>query len=245
MQLGLSSAAAPEASFGELLEACVRRGFGVVELREGDAHGLTPASDPVRAAEAAPRCGHDVRVVGYRTDGSGDVPELASFAEALGVTLLLDAPSVLNTRIARGAELARAGARVAVVARGAAYLAEADAARAAGLALAWDADPRDGALGARLAPLLDLAGESLEHIRLFGGGPETASQNGQGIGEAMGRLALAGFPGTVVVSPSSPRFRVAWREWLGRTGGSGCGSKQSDPSLVHLDSCASGRGARR
>jgi hypothetical protein len=91
-------------------------------------------------------------------------------------------------------------------------------------------------LGDRVARLLDLFGRRLSHIRLLGGGPEAALHEGGGIGEVMGRLALSGYAGTMVLAPSSDRYRVAWQTWLGRRGGWGCGSRVSHPSLVQLSS---------
>jgi hypothetical protein len=75
---------------------------------------------------------------------------------------------------------------------------------------------------------------ALRYIRFIGGGPEAALQEGRGIGTLMGRLALAGYNGAVILAPSATRYRVAWESWLGRRGGWGCGSKSAAAELVHL-----------
>ena len=94
--------------------------------------------------------------------------------------------------------------------------------------LAWDLKPGDDD-PILMAQVLAAAGTRLRYIRLHGGGPETAGQTGRGIGLLMARLAVARFAGPLVLLPSDPRFHLAWRAWLGRAGGWGCGSKQSDP----------------
>jgi len=106
----------------------------------------------------------------------------------------------------------------------------------AGLALAWEADPHLGPVGDMAAPLLERFGDDLGHIRLVGGGPEVAMQDGAGIGDLMRRLALGAYAGTVILAPSTPRYGVAWQHWLGRRGGTGCGSAgETRPALVTLE----------
>ena len=103
-----------------------------------------------------------------------------------------------------------------------------------GFEVAWDADGWGGDLGLAGARLLALAGPWLRHIRIAGGGPEAALQEGRGVGALMARLALAGYDGVLILSPGAPAYRVAWETWLGQRGGWGCGSRASDPSLVVL-----------
>ena len=45
---------------------------------------------------------------------------------------------------------------------------------------------------------------------------------------------LARYGGPLVLAPGAPNALAAWRLWLGRGGGWGCGSKQSGPPLVTL-----------
>src|SRR5690606_1187708 len=106
---------------------------------------------------------------------------------------------------------------------------------AGALGLAWEVDPAADSRTARIAAVLRAAGPHLRHIRLLGGGPESAQHEGRGIGPLMARLALAGYDGPLALAPSTPRYHTAWSLWLGRGGGWGCGSKAADPSLVRLD----------
>src|SRR5690606_7561036 len=106
--------------------------------------------------------------------------------------------------------------------------------RDAGAPFAWDVDA--SARDVTADAILVLRDSSIVPacIRLIGGGPEAAMLEGHGIGNLMGRLALAGFDGAVVLAPSADRYRVAWSTWLGRRGGWGCGSKAEDRDLVRL-----------
>jgi hypothetical protein len=70
-------------------------------------------------------------------------------------------------------------------------------------------------------------------------------QDGRGVGGMMRRLALAGYEGTLVLAPSTTRFRVAWQQWLGRRGGgSGCRSRNGDLPLARLTADKIGSGGR-
>lgn len=234
MRLGLCSGADADASLSALLEAGERRGLAALELRQGDGHGVTP-DDPhgaaLRAVQAAER---GVPVTGFRLVRAGpETAALARLSHALEAPILVDGPGDVAARAALAGALIEGGARVALVVRGPDAVAHARAADSA-LELAWDADPSAGALGPQVAALLDALGSRLRHVRLHGGGPEAALQEGRGVGETMGRLALAGYDGTLVLTPSSPRYRVVWQAWLGRRGGWGCGSKTADPDLVTL-----------
>lgn len=234
MRLGLSSAVAPSASLDELLAACARRGLGALELREEDAHGVDPGEGSRAGAAAAKRAAAaGIGITGYRAGSAGTDLRLARLAERLGAPVLLeDGP--LSRRLDRGEGLVAVGARVAIVVRGERALEDAAAATARGLDLAWDVDPAEVEPAMVAAKLLSAFGARLLQIRLSGGGPETALHEGRGVGELMGRLALAGYRGALVLTPSSRRYRVAWEGWLGRRGGWGCGSRTADPSLVRL-----------
>jgi hypothetical protein len=236
MVLGLSSAAAPEATLEDLLETAARRGFGAVELREGDAHGVIPDDDgPGIAATLAEAAVVGIAISGYRIGRAGHDLALARLSHALGAPMVLDGPDDVAGRMARAVQMRRAGADVAVVLRGASAPEDAAIVAAAGLALAWDADPRAGPLDLLVESLLQRSPGRLRHIRLLGGGPEVMMQGGRGIGGMMRRLALAGYEGTLVLAPSTTRYRVAWQQWLGRRGGgSGCGSRNGDLPLARL-----------
>lgn len=235
MRLGLSSAAAPDATLDELLAAAVGRGLGALELRDGDAHGVTPDDDAPSATLAAERAAAaKVTLSGYRTARPWHDLALARLSYALGAPIILDGPDDLATRIDRARQMITAGADVAVVLRGDSVADDAALVAAAGLALAWEADPSFGLLGAIAESLLQQFPGELRHIRLIGGGPEAEMQHGKGVGELMRHLALTAYEGTLVLAPSTLRYRVAWRNWLGRRRGWGCGSKTTESSLVHL-----------
>lgn len=92
----------------------------------------------------------------------------------------------------------------------------------ASMPFAWQVDESVPEFAGDAARLLR-HGSGPAFIRLVGGGPETALQDGRGVGALMRVLALAGYAGPLVVTPSSHRYRVAWASWLGRRGGWGCG----------------------
>ena len=238
MLLGLSSAAAPDAGLEELVDIAARRGFGALELNEGDAHGITPDSDRRAILGVLERAaGAGVRISGYRALRTGHDVALARLSRALGAPVLLDGPAEAAARVARATAMDAAGAEVAVVLHGSSVAEDAELAGSAGLPLAWDADPRLGVLDGTVQALLRRG--ALRHVRLLGGGPEAAMQDGMGVGEMMRRLAVGGYAGTLVLAPSTARFRVAWRKWLGRRGGWGCGgSSGGELPLVHLASSA-------
>lgn len=262
MRLALSSAAAPDASLDDLLEACARRGLSGVELEAGHAHGLT-GTDPETARRARERMSEGgVDVVGFRMplSGSPGVRTLAAVGRALEAPLVLapDGPGAdlaLETLEHAGA-LASAGARALVSLEGVSAetwcvtdLLGPLATAPADVGVAWEVDPErldDPSRASWVAhELVERLGRTLRLIRLRGGGPEAARQEGHGVGALMGTLALAGYDGALVLAPTSPRYRVAWSAWLGRRGGWGCGSRTADPELVQLVTApASGEGDR-
>lgn len=261
MRLGLSSAAAPSATLDELLAAGARRGLGSLELVEGHGHGVGPGrTDPGEAVEVARRAaGVGVPIAGYRVCDCPDdcdaeaLASLAAFACALDTPILL--PMAARNEVAGGQGAARWAVLAGVVATlrgqrihvlpvlpaGAAAVAAADALApkpnvpgGPPVPVAWDADPAAGDLAEIGSALVARTDVRLELVSLRGGGPESAEQEGRGVGSLMTRLALSGFDGTVSLSPSSARYRVIWDAWLGRRGGWGCGSKSEDRTLVSL-----------
>ena len=227
MRLGLSSAAAPDLDLGALAEVARRRGLYALELRAGDAHGVA-LDDSAHWGDALAALGSaGVACAAYRAADGAPAAALAALSQALGACVVLAGERAIE----RAAGVRTQGGRAAVLVRGADAVGEAETVIAAGADVAWEADPYAAHVGDQARALLPM-GERLVHVTLVGGGPEVAMQQGQGVGELMGRIALAGWDGAVAVAPSSPRYRVAWQQWLGRRGGTGCGSKGSDASLV-------------
>jgi hypothetical protein len=236
MRVGLSSAAAPEAFFDELLAACLRSGMRTVELEAGHAHGIDVhrASPELAAAARARAVAAGVTIAAFRPEDPGSA-RLPALATALGAPVLIPFHGVRAVK----ANMPEAVEVIAVLPGDRdplAALEELDAASAPGVALplAWDADPATGFVATSAAGFLERAGGRLRHIRLQGGGPEASMQEGRGVGALMARLALAGFGGTVVLAPSSERYRVIWSAWLGRRSGWGCGSQAERRELVTL-----------
>ncbi|MEX0891749.1 MAG: hypothetical protein WEB88_06215 [Gemmatimonadota bacterium] len=236
MRLGLSSAAAPDAGLDELLAICARRGLAALDLCVGDAHGVEGPMYGLSGAAAAERArGAGVLVSAFRSGGEGQDLRAAPVAAAAGAPVLVGGGPSMAARVRRAHAVAARGAGAAVVLDGEVSTADLEVALTADLELAWDVDVPGGSVGGAAERIMRIAGGRLRHIRILGGGPEASMQEGQGVGELMSRLALAGYDGTVILAPSSSRYRVAWQHWLGRRGGWGCGSKSADPSLVSLD----------
>ncbi len=247
MRLALSSAAAPTLPAQGLFAACARRGIAGVELVQGHAHGVGLGSSDTeirRTLDAAAAAG--VRVVAFRTTGDA----AAASVEAARLSRRLGAPIVappgsrarageqLRDIVARyGAEggqilLAHTGAAEELRALHAVVQAHAEFA-----GLAWDLTPERPDTGTGTAGVLEMCGGLLRHIRLLGGGPEAAAQEGLGIGELAVRLTLSGFPGALALAPSTPRYLTAWGFWLGRRGW-GCGSKEAPVPSLRLGGAA-------
>lgn len=241
MKLGISSAAAPDDSLVDLVEACRRRGLSTLELKVGDAHGIHH-TDADRARDAIRRTTvQGVTIAAVASDGSAP----SEWLEAIRTAAIIRVPAVLAADTMKSGEMkVLAGhatdldVRLLFLHRGSAdqVKALADALRtipAGSAGLAWEIDPDTTELDAS-GNLIAASGLDLAYIRLRGGGPESHGQNGLGIGSLIARLAIARYHGPLILTPSTARYRRAWAAWLGRQGGWGCGSKQSDPSLVTL-----------
>jgi hypothetical protein len=216
MLLSLSSAAAPDASISELRAACVHRGLAGVELCL--AAGATDlVEEMVNTRDADPP------IVGLWTDASLYAHELSAVSRASAAPIVLGGPRSLEERMAFTRSIIAHGGDAMVLVTGAAE-SWLPAITAMGLPFAWQVD-KDSHDAAGDAQRIQESGAPLAYVRLIGGGPETAQQEGRGFGALMMKLTLAAYGGPLVMVPSSPRYRVAWRTWLGRRGGSGCGSK--------------------
>ena len=236
MRLTLSSSAAPESTLGDLLEICQRRGFAGLELDvpSGRFRPEGAAIDEVRVR--AERAG--IRITALRMDpaGAGDEASLDA-ARALDAPVVV--PLLAEAAAHRLAErCAAAGARLVLVVRSDPHAARivhriADAVGGETVSLGWDIRPeRDEAEA--VPEMLAATGSRLGYVRLYGGGPETATQTGLGVGALIARLAIARYDGPLVLTPSDGRYHRAWESWLGRRAGWGCGSKTADPDLVTL-----------
>ncbi len=239
MRLGLSSAAAPDAGIDALVEACARRGLAVLELHAGHAHGVVDAASA--AGAHATTIGTGVAIGAWWTDAPHEPALLTGIAQALQAPVVLAAaagePDARSARadLAQRIALARThGADGAVLpaVQGPADMWLADVTDA-GIDFAWEIDRSVSDPAADLTRILQHASGRLRYLRIRGGGPESAMQEGQGIGPLMAQLAINGYDGPLVVAPSSGRFHVAWSTWLGRRGGWGCGSK-ADRTMVSL-----------
>ncbi|HET9947764.1 MAG TPA: hypothetical protein VFQ22_02445, partial [Longimicrobiales bacterium] len=106
MRLGLSSAAAPDAPLDELLAACVRRGLEVLELRDGDGHGVSEGPDAVGGAEARRRALEaGVTLSGFRAESDGSDLRLARLAVAAEAPVLVGCGCSMAFRIERARRL--------------------------------------------------------------------------------------------------------------------------------------------
>ncbi len=254
MRLALSSAAAPDATFDELLAACARRGFAAVELEVGHAHGVSPSAGPAAALSAAVRATNaGIGIAALRLDDLAAVadPGTPRLAVALGapVVVRIDAEATVFDGKAEGSDgdvasiiraaaprFAETGATLLLACRGDAAEIErlrllAEAAPPGTVGLAWDVAPDDPGLKVPGA-VLAAADDRIRHIRLYGGGPEAIGQEGIGVGRLMSALALSGYSGALALAPSDRRYRYAWGAWLGRRGGWGCGSKAGSDMVV-------------
>ncbi|MHB1170086.1 MAG: hypothetical protein ACYC28_12480 [Longimicrobiales bacterium] len=229
MRLGLSSAAATDADIDALLASCARRGLAVLELRDEDAHGVSDVESARAAAVLASDFG--VAIAAIRVAASADVDQVAAMAAQLEAAVLV-AAGPLEDRVSDTRRLVARGVQALVEVSGPAdgWLG---ALEGADTDVAWQIDQAVTDLAGDVQRVLRAMPGRLRYVRLLGGGPETAMEDGRGIGALMGQLALARFDGPLVVAPSSPRYHVAWGAWLGRRGGWGCGSK-ADREVVQL-----------
>jgi uncharacterized protein (DUF2249 family) len=221
--------------FSRLSALARQRGFDGIELTESDLdHG------PVRgAASAGPVVA--VYVESPAAVASGSTARAAGALEALVVAargaVSPDAIAELD------ALYRRASARLCVThgtdVEEAARLVEAiERAAASCVFAAWEVRPTRENLGDAPAVLL-VTGGALRYIRMRGGGPELADQEGSGIGGLMASVALSGYDGTVTLAPTTPDRAPAWEKWLGGKAKHGCGGAhphgRREPVDVELD----------
>lgn len=247
MRLAISSAAAADAPPQELVAACLRRGLSGIELVHDAASGLRIEEKAAVIALAAGDSGVELVGIHHAALPRRRVRAVAESSAKLGVPAIVPLPSFDRTLLGLAAEaFSEAGARLLLACGGDPEMANAvtrllePVPGSEAISLAWELRP--GIDDPRFTSyVLSTAGDRLAYIRLFGGGPESLAQTGTGIGSTMAHLALARYSGPLVLVPSDRSYHYAWSAWLGRAGGWGCGSKQSDDALVSL---ATSSGAR-
>ena len=233
MRLGLSTAAAPGLPLADLLAACGRRGLAAVELAGGD------AAPPAETVEAAARQGIAVSGILHPGGDAAHGESTVRTASSLGVPAILRVAEFTPADLCRVVRTAaEAGGRVLLMhgtdpAPVCLLRRAVDRLPAGAAALACEIDPAT-ADPACVPDVLRHAGPRLAYVRFRGGGPEADAQTGLGVGALMARLALARYTGPLILAPTGSRTLGAWRTWLGRAGGWGCGSRRSDPTLVDL-----------
>lgn len=240
MRLALSSAAAADASPSELVAACVRRGLAGIELIHDPAHERDVYELAAEFAAEARAAGVELVGIHHPSLERDELRATARAAAAVGAPIVAHLSTFDRTLLELAGEaFSEAGAELLLAYGGDPEMANAltrllkSVPGSDSVALAWELRP--GSDDPRFTRyVLSSAGDRLAYVRLFGGGPEAHAQTGAGIGTTMGSLALARYSGPLVLVPSSPTYHYAWSAWLGRTGGWGCGSRQSDDALVSL-----------
>lgn len=217
MQLGLSSDAAPDASVDELVATCARRGLAALELT------VWPGLHADKLFRSFDRQGEGVRLSGLLTDDAAHTQRLAALSRSTGTPIIVRNSNDLRIGIRHANTIADYGGGALLFVSGPAeHWIEQVA--SAGIKPAWHVDETCLDPAADAKQIMDRFG-AIEYVRLAGGGPETTMQEGRGVSALMRTLALAGYSGPLILTPSSQKYHVAWSTWLGRRGGWGCGSK--------------------
>lgn len=215
MKLSLSTAASPGVSIDALDAACRRRGLDGVEIvidqsvRACDASVVALRAetfDEHFAADLARVSGqHRVPLsVPPGAVSADSLPRLARVFSDRGGTLLIGFATDLEQVVAATTALREAG-------------------NPPSLGLAWELRPNTDDLRISGAVLL-AAREHLRLVRLHGGGPEQRDQDGRGVGPLFVDLAISGYGGPIVLTPSSPEQVPRWLDWLSSRKLAGCGS---------------------
>ncbi len=240
MRLALSTATLPGRTPDEVAEACAPRGLAGIEIVLADTDRMPSLDDARRWRSLA------VPVVALHVEsealaGSARLAEIGGLLEAPIVaapgTLLdrADAPErvadLARAYAACGATLLLAHRTDLAAVRGAVALVESVGHDALGLA--WEVRPFDEDLSCVHELLLASQPHGL-HVRLHGGGPEQAAQDGLGLGAMFVQLALSRYAGAVALRPSDRAIASdpeAWARWLAGCGASGCGSAKPTTKL--------------
>lgn len=231
MKLSLSAAAAPGVALEALDAACRARGLDGIELVVETGDDTESLAARVRAA--------GIRVVALR---AGELAEparraLSRLSGALAVPLSVPLGAVTDASLPELARLFADAGGTVLFGFGTdleQVLAATAALRRAGnppsVGLAWELRPSSEDLGSSGAVLL-AAREHLRLVRLYGGGPEQRDQDGRGVGPLFVDLAISGYGGPIVLTPSRAEELGRWRDWLSSRKIAGCGS--AHPSGEH------------
>lgn len=215
MKLSLSTAASPGVSLDALDAACRGRGLDGVEIVIDDVVHASDASIVAlrtetfdeHSAAALARVSGQLRVPLSVPPGAvrtASFPMLARVFAEHGGTLLIGFATDLEQVVAATTALREAG-------------------NPPSLGLAWELRPNTDDLRASSAVLL-AAREHLRLVRLHGGGPEQRDQDGRGVGPLFVDLAISGYAGPIVLTPSSDEQVPRWLDWLSSRKLAGCGS---------------------
>lgn len=225
MKLSLSTAAVPGMALDALEVAYRARGLDGVELVIANGDDASALAGRVRMA--------GLRVVALRIDaytGDTSFDRLGRLSKELAAPLSLPATSVASgalPKLVRSFSDAGGTLLFGFDTDLDQVVALADRLREtfdpACVGLAWEVRPSSKALGASSAVLL-AALEQLRLVRLHGGGPEQHDQDGKGVGALFVDLALAGFGGAIVLTPSRSAEVPRWGKWLASRKIGGCGS---------------------
>ena len=234
MRLGLSSAAAPDASLAELVEACGRRGLSALELIDGDGHGISAragaASDQVFGLGASA----PVELATYRVECDADSRILADLSRRLRTTIVLAASDDPEDHVPDAHSIVAYGGRAAVVLGGADAARYAEHLAETGVQVCWEVNPAHEPVHDESLQAVLRCREDLHSVRLLGGGPEASMHEGRGVNTLLRKLALSSWQGVLILAPGSTRYDVAWQHWLGRGSGWGCGSAGATKTMVPL-----------
>lgn len=229
--LSLSTEAAPRLTLDDLHAGCAARGLEGVEIAISHRVDLDTVADRARASRA--------RVVALRIARIDETtaPQIARTSAALGVPVSVPPAALDPGHLPEvAAAFALAGGRLLLGHR--TNLDEALVLAAAvrairvptAVGLAWDIAPASDNLADASAILLATR-ELLGVVRLHGGGPEQRDQDGRGVGPLFVELALSGYAGPIILSPSGPETVERWTTWLRSRGSSGCGHAASTKEI--------------
>lgn len=233
MKLAIRRSAAPTTPLSQLSAHARERGLDGVELSHSDLDAI---------GDGGPTTGPYVAIYVESLDAVAS-EQTAQTAARLGAFVVAARGAVPLTSIpALDASYRRHGATLLLshgtdVEETAQLVDALDEAQAAAVKTAWELRPLEDRLSDASAVLLT-SGPTLQHIRLFGGGPELGDDDAVGTGGLIASIALARFGGAITIGPSSEARLAEWGKWIAGTLKTGCGTayeKKAKASDVELD----------